>query len=1057
MAGGKKKPIVVAQIMGKMNGGGVEAVIMNYYRHIDRTKIQFDFICDEDSTNIPYEEIEKLGGKVILCPPYQKLHKYMKFLENLFVRKKYRIIHSNINTLSVFPLKAAKKAGVPVRIAHSHNTSNPREIKRNLVKNVLRKFSKKYATDYFACSEAAGRYQFGDKAFDEGKVKIIPNAINIEKFKYDPDARKKLRKEIGIKDSDFVIGHVGAFRRQKNHTFLIDVFAEVKKERKNAKLILVGQGPLREEIEEKVKKLGLEKDVFFLGQRNDTNKLYSVFDVFCLPSLYEGFGVVTIEACAAERNVILSEHVPRNKVLVGAQYKKLKIKEWTNALNTIAISNNAKRLINAEDYNLEIQSKNIEKKYIDKYINRIIVFCEKWQNGGIESYLSKTLPRIGNENKITLVIGQKETTIYDKYIGCDNITTHTLHEVINNPIKRTVVNFASFRKYIKNEKNAVVYINIYNSLGQIYALMAHKNKKVLIHAHNNGIDANNDRLHIKRIANSMAKLLLGKGRYEYLACSHEAAEFCYRKKYANRSKIIINGINENEFSYNDKTRKRIRRKYKISNQEIVLGNIGRFVEQKNHIFMIKLLEELKQTDIKARLLLVGKGPLRNLIEQTAKEKELLENITFIDETDNAGDLYSAMDIFIFPSLYEGQGIVLIEAQCEGLPCIASSAVPKLTKISENVEYLDLDISKWANKIEELLKKDDTRKSVSVKGTDYDIEKTANAIEGIATDSKKDRDINHLVTLVIPAYNVEEYIAPCLESALRQTYNNIEIVIIDDGSTDDTSAICDEYEAKFENIKLIHKKNGGLASARNCGLRYAKGEYVAFLDGDDELDETAVEKMVHCAKTYKADIVACNFYFDKRTNIPNKKHKVSIYRKEDALKAMTNLKSGFAPNVCNKLFKRDLFSNDCLFPSGKLYEDIIVTTKAVCKSNIIAYLEEGLYYYRTRPNSITRHFNTKEFDHIEMSREVLDYIEKTYPSVMDYFIAYHAVNQLSVINKMIVSDHNDLLVVDNYIEYIRSNKNTIMSCKGLSTKKKIQCILPICQMELYKKAIRVLKK
>jgi glycosyltransferase EpsF len=149
----KTEPIVVAQIMGKWVGGGVEAVIMNYYRHIDRKKVQFDFICDEDSTNIPYEEIERLGGKVILCPPYQKSPKYLKFLKNLFREKKYRIVHSNINTLSVFPLYAAKKAGVPVRIAHSHSTSNPREWKKNIMKNALRPFSKKYATDYFACTE----------------------------------------------------------------------------------------------------------------------------------------------------------------------------------------------------------------------------------------------------------------------------------------------------------------------------------------------------------------------------------------------------------------------------------------------------------------------------------------------------------------------------------------------------------------------------------------------------------------------------------------------------------------------------------------------------------------------------------------------------------------------------------------------------------------------------------------------------------------------------------------------------------------------------------------
>lgn len=306
----KSEPIVVAQIMGKWVGGGVESVIMNYYRHIDRNKIQFDFICDEDSTNIPYDEIENLGGHVILCPPYQKLAKYLKFLKQLFREKKYRIVHSNINTLSVFPLYAAKKAGVPVRIAHSHSTSNPREWKKNLMKNALRPFSKVWATDYFACSELAGRYLFGDKAFDKGEVKIIRNAIDVEKFKFDPEARKKLRKEIGIADDDFVIGHIGRFVQTKNHSFLVSMFAKLKKEKNNAKLVLVGQGPLINKIRQQADELGLAKDVLFLGQRNDVEKLYSVFDVFCLPSLYEGFGMVLVEAQSNGLAVIVSKNVP---------------------------------------------------------------------------------------------------------------------------------------------------------------------------------------------------------------------------------------------------------------------------------------------------------------------------------------------------------------------------------------------------------------------------------------------------------------------------------------------------------------------------------------------------------------------------------------------------------------------------------------------------------------------------------------------------------------------------------------------------------------------------
>ena len=305
----QKKPIIVAQIMGKWVGGGVESVIMNYYRHLDHSKVQFDFICDEDSTRIPYDEIKKLGGRVFLVPKYQNLPKYLKVLEKLFKENQYRIVHSNINTLSVFPLYAAKKAGVPIRISHSHSTSNPKEWKRNLIKNILRPFSKRYATDYFACSELAGRYLFGNKTFDQGEVKIIHNAIDIEKFKFDEVARKKLRKELGIKDSTVVIGHVGRFVQQKNHTFLVDVFNEYHRKKPDSKLLLVGSGPLENEIKKKVERLDLEDSVLFLGQRDDINKLYSVMDVFCLPSLYEGLPVVGVEAQAAGLPCVFSDKI----------------------------------------------------------------------------------------------------------------------------------------------------------------------------------------------------------------------------------------------------------------------------------------------------------------------------------------------------------------------------------------------------------------------------------------------------------------------------------------------------------------------------------------------------------------------------------------------------------------------------------------------------------------------------------------------------------------------------------------------------------------------------
>ena len=358
----EKNSIIVAQVMGKWLGNGVESVIMNYYRHLDHSKVQFDFICDEDSTRIPYDEIKKLGGRVFLVPKYQNLPKYLKALEKLFKENQYRIVHSNLSTLSVFPLYIAKKVGVPIRIAHSHSTSNPKEWKRNLIKNILRPFSKRYATDYFACSEIAGRYLFGNKAFDQGKVKIIHNAIDIEKFKFDEVARKKLRKEFGIKDSTVVIGHVGRFVQQKNHTFLVDVFKEYHKKNPDSKLLLVGSGPLENEIKKKVEKFGLKDFVLFLGQRDDINKLYSVMDVFCLPSLYEGLPVVGVEAQVAGLPCVFSD-----KIDIAVKIQQSTVFCKNNILMARFLSNRPKetnqKALNESQYNISKNVKEIEALY----------------------------------------------------------------------------------------------------------------------------------------------------------------------------------------------------------------------------------------------------------------------------------------------------------------------------------------------------------------------------------------------------------------------------------------------------------------------------------------------------------------------------------------------------------------------------------------------------------------------------------------------------------------------------------------------------------------------
>ena len=364
----EQQPIRVAHIVGKMVGGGVEAFIMNYYRNIDRTKVQFDFIIDSDSKVVPREEIEKLGGRIIEIPPYQKIFSYIKELKKVLKENEYKIVHSHLNALSVFPLFTAYLAKVPVRIAHSHSTTNKKEWKKNIIKNILKPFSKVFATDYFACSEHAARWLFGNKTFEQGKVQIIHNAIDVDKFKYNEETRNKVRKELQI-ENKFVLGHVGRFVKQKNHDFLIDVFNEVYKENNNAVLLLVGDGPLEEQIKQKVKKLNLEDAVYFLGIRDDVNELMQAMDVFVFPSLYEGLGIVLIEAQASGLKCISSTKVPKEvKETVLIEFigvEKENIISWRNhILNGNERIYDSNEIIKKSNYDIHIENQKLLNVYV---------------------------------------------------------------------------------------------------------------------------------------------------------------------------------------------------------------------------------------------------------------------------------------------------------------------------------------------------------------------------------------------------------------------------------------------------------------------------------------------------------------------------------------------------------------------------------------------------------------------------------------------------------------------------------------------------------------------
>jgi len=299
--------IRILQCVNNMHRAGLETMLMNYYRNIDRTQIQFDFLTHRPNRSDYDDEIESLGGKVFYAPRLypQNYHKYFLYMREFFEEHpEYKIMHSHIDTMSYLPLLAGKKAGIPVRIAHSHNTAIDKDFKYPL-KQYFRSKIKSVANTFLACGEDAGRFLFGDSEF-----KVIPNAVEAIKFQFNEKLRLDKRKELGITD-EFVVGHIGRMSYQKNHKQLIEIFKEVLCLDSKAVLLLIGIGEKEREIRKQIKALGIEDNIRFLGNRSDVCELYQAMDIFVLPSLFEGIPLVGVEAQFANLPCVFSDTISR--------------------------------------------------------------------------------------------------------------------------------------------------------------------------------------------------------------------------------------------------------------------------------------------------------------------------------------------------------------------------------------------------------------------------------------------------------------------------------------------------------------------------------------------------------------------------------------------------------------------------------------------------------------------------------------------------------------------------------------------------------------------------
>lgn len=323
----KVKEVRVLNIIGKRPTGGIGAVVYNYQSHFTDKNLKIDYMIFAEEKDGEFDKkVRALGSEVVVMPElrYSRILLLYKKINSFFKNNayKYDIIHLHSANIGFLCYPLAQKHGIKNLIAHSHATKYS-DKKINAIRNAILCLPlKALANVYFACSNSAAEFLYGKKFVESGQVTILNNAIDFDKFRYDENVRKEIRKSLKL-DDKIVIGNVGRFNEQKNHEFIVDIFKKVKLKEPKAVLLLVGDGPLKNSIEEKVKILDLEDSVKFLGQRSDVNKLLQGMDIFLLPSLYEGLPVIGVEAQAAGLPCFMSDSITKEVNINNVQYLSL--------------------------------------------------------------------------------------------------------------------------------------------------------------------------------------------------------------------------------------------------------------------------------------------------------------------------------------------------------------------------------------------------------------------------------------------------------------------------------------------------------------------------------------------------------------------------------------------------------------------------------------------------------------------------------------------------------------------------------------------------------------
>ena len=694
-----------------ISSGGQEAFIMNVIDNIDNERVTIDlftpYYCDnENYANVVKENGGKLyvhgldfkagGLKTNIVSPIRKVLR-----EN-----KYDVVH--IHSGSVFSLAmasyAAKLERVPKIIVHSHATADKHTLKRDLIKTVCTPIINSCATDFLACSHEAGKWKFSQRVCDN-KLRIIKNGIKLEKYAFDIGTRNRIRQSLHIDDDTVVIGHVGRFSHEKNQAFIVELQKELLSRGFNSLVLFIGAGDDETHIKDIVQSYGIDGSVVFQGRVNNVNDYLQAMDMFLLPSLYEGLGIVAIEAQAAGLPVITSDNVPQ-AVVLSDRVVQIPLSDRTAWIDTIMrtdtqTSARDTKIAALDEYDVKTTVQDVEHIYCGNGKRNVLIFGMTPNPGGVESFIMNYYRKIDRERFcFDFLCNTHEEIAYTEEIMALGGSIYHITPKGENPIRY----HQELREFFRNHSSEydVIWVNVCNLVNLQYLKLAKKYgiKKRIIHSHSSENQESKWRYYLHNFNKRRVKTLAT----DYWACSQSAAAWFYNEDTIRDSVIIYNAIDISKFEFNRQKRETIRNDLGIAD-ECIIGTVGRLTKSKNHEYMMELCSRLEKG--KYHFVIVGMGELTDSLIEKTKELGIADYFTFAGRQSDIQAWLSSFDVFLFPSFYEGLSFAGIEAQANGVPLVASmQAIPEEAIFNDNVYKLPLeDIDLWIEKINDISNSD----------------------------------------------------------------------------------------------------------------------------------------------------------------------------------------------------------------------------------------------------------------------------------------------------------------------------------------------------------------